>query len=275
MSRDEFDLGDFGEEPSFPEDEAFLPPDTPPPGSGPRNMTFVILAVALVIIFLLGLGAIVVSILVNQPKDVAFIQTSTSIALTNQAVILQVTATAVASAWTKTPTPTDTFTPSPTDTPTITDTPTDTPTPTIDDTEVAGETQTSDANIVLTDSAMTALAAQGTSVATQTTLTDTPTTSSASLTPSLTPSGSETVTPIPVSTTATSTPAATLTFTPAQPTCAPGQSAKTDHCNLTQDGLFDDLAGGNAGPSSLALLGGMALVLVAVIFGARRLRTTR
>src|SRR5579859_7255416 len=112
MSRDEFDLGDFGDEPSFPEDEAFLPPDTPPAGRSPRNSTFVILAVALVVIFLLGLGAIVISILVGRPGDIAFSGTSTSVKLTNDAVMFQLTATSIALTWTKTPTPTDTFTPS-------------------------------------------------------------------------------------------------------------------------------------------------------------------
>ncbi|HLY26640.1 MAG TPA: hypothetical protein VKQ72_09895, partial [Aggregatilineales bacterium] len=106
MSRDEFDLGDFGDEPSFPEDAAFLPPDTPPASRPPRNNTFVILAVALVIIFLLGLVLIVFSIAGNNTAIVSDNMTRTSIALTNQNTFLQLTGTAIALSWTPTPTPT-------------------------------------------------------------------------------------------------------------------------------------------------------------------------
>src|SRR6266404_6963867 len=102
MSRDDFDLGDFGdlEEPSFPDDDSnLLPPDVPPERP-PRNTTFLIVAVALVIIFLLGLVGIVLFVLNQNTIEVAFNGTRTAIAVTNDFVGTAIAATATAKSWT-------------------------------------------------------------------------------------------------------------------------------------------------------------------------------
>src|SRR5690348_17192349 len=103
MSRDDFDLDDFGdlEEPSFPDDNAdFLPPDNIPPERAPRNTTFLLVAVILVIIFLLGLGIVAFVVFNNKGTQVAYEQTSESIRLTNAAVETAIHATETAKAWT-------------------------------------------------------------------------------------------------------------------------------------------------------------------------------
>src|ERR1041385_5277407 len=110
MSRDDFDLGDFGdlEEPSFPDDDSnLLPPDTPPERP-PRNTTFLLVAVALVVIFLLGLGGIALFVIGQQGQQLAYNETSTAIAATNNFVGTAIAATATAKSWTATPTSTDT-----------------------------------------------------------------------------------------------------------------------------------------------------------------------
>src|SRR5258707_5009138 len=103
MSRDDFDLRDFGEmdEPSFPADDAeFLPPDSAPSGGGaPRNTTFLIVAVVLVIVFILGLAGIALVIINQQQTQIAYNQTATIIALTNNYVQTAIHATETAKAW--------------------------------------------------------------------------------------------------------------------------------------------------------------------------------
>src|SRR5258708_21124903 len=74
MSRDDFDLGDFGDlDSELPAtDDAFLPPDTTPPSPRqPRNTTFLLIAVILVILFILGLVGIAAVVLngVHSPGD--------------------------------------------------------------------------------------------------------------------------------------------------------------------------------------------------------------
>jgi cytoskeletal protein RodZ len=241
MSRDDFDLDDFGdlEEPSFPEDNAdFLPPDNMPPERPPRNTTFLLIAVVLVVLFLLGLGIVAFVVFNTRGTQVAYEQTSTSIGATNAAVETAIHATETAKAWTATPSPTPTFTP--TETPTPTDTPTETPipteTPTVDETLLALQlTQTKQAfdALQITMTCQAGGCTTGLPTITEQAATFTP---SATLVPGVTPS----ITP---------TPSATA---------------------LPRGGFFEDLQGGN--PGSLALVGFAAIALVGVIFASRKLR---
>jgi cytoskeletal protein RodZ len=228
MSRDDFDLGDFGdlEEPSFPDDDSnLLPPDTPPERP-PRNTTFLIVAVALVVIFLLGLAGIAIAVLNNSTNEGIRQQTEAAIVATNQFVGTAIAGTATAKSWTATPSPTDTPTNTPTETatPTSTETPTETPTATFD--ESIAMTQTADAN-----NTATALAG-GVAVV------ESPTCEAPC-------GGAFTATPI-------------VTLAP---------SAQI----VPSTGFFDG-TNSNASPNNLALFGLMAIGLVGIIFGARRLR---
>src|SRR5260221_10274264 len=130
MSRDDFDLSDFGEmdEPAFSEDDAeFLPPDTAPSGGrAPRNTTFLIVAVILVIVFILGIVGIVAVIIKQQGDAISLNATATEIARANAIVNTSIAATMIPKSWTPTPSPT----PIPTDTPTFTPSPTPTIAPT-------------------------------------------------------------------------------------------------------------------------------------------------
>src|SRR5258708_1184200 len=240
MSRDDFDMGSFGdlEEPSFSDNEAdFLPPDTPSPrGTPPRNTTFLIVAVALVVIFILGLVGIALFAISNSNQQAAYDATAAAIKSTNDFVSTAIHATETAKAWSPTPTPTDTLTPTPTDTPT--ETPTDTPvvtdTPTQDDTATA---------LALTaavdDMTSTAVSMQ-------------PTNDAATIA-----AGGKASTAVPPT-------AAIAVKETATPSPTPGKVPNT--------GFFDDLAGGRASANSLALFAIMALGLVSVIFTVRRLR---
>src|SRR6185503_5391465 len=106
MSRDDFDLGDFGdlEEPSFPDDDSNLLPPEAAPERPPRNTTFLIVAVALVIIFLLGLAGIALAIISGQGEADKREQTRVAIELTNQYVGTAIAGTATAKSYSPTPT---------------------------------------------------------------------------------------------------------------------------------------------------------------------------
>jgi len=245
MDRDDFDLGDFGdlEEPSFPDDDSnLLPPDSPSGGRAPRNTTFLIVAVALVVIVLLGLAGIAIFVIGNGTQQLAFQQTSTTIAMTNEYVGTAIAATATAKSWTATPTPTET----PTDTPTATLTPTETETPTPTPTETVDVGATNDAltaAAVISPDDMTATAA---GFLTQTA-----------------EAGGGTATETPTECVGCGGPV-TATGLAQVPTVTVTALAGT--------GLFDDMAGGSATPGNLALFGFAALGLVGIIFGARRMR---
>src|SRR5712692_5996544 len=109
MSRDDFDLGDFGDlDSELPAtDDAFLPPDTTPPSPRqPRNTTFLLIAVTLVILFILGLVALA-AVMLQQVRQQNDYQTQVAlIQKTNDFVNTAVHATETAKAWTATPSPT-------------------------------------------------------------------------------------------------------------------------------------------------------------------------
>src|SRR5437763_16751827 len=99
MSRDDFDLGDFGDlDSELPAtDDAFLPPDTTPPSPRePRNTTFLLVAVVLVILFILGLVGIAAVVIGIQGQNVILTQTVAAIQATNHFVETAVAATATA-----------------------------------------------------------------------------------------------------------------------------------------------------------------------------------
>ncbi|MBK8024567.1 MAG: hypothetical protein IPK19_24845 [Chloroflexi bacterium] len=138
------------------------------PDSGGSNRTFVVLAVLLILLFVVGLGVILfLATRDSGPTPVEL--TSTSIAATNAQVVaflaetatqdllnIQMTQTALARP-TDTPVPTET--PLPTDTPVPTDTPprpTITPTPTEDPTLLALQTLAADVLTVTANAALTA-----------------------------------------------------------------------------------------------------------------------
>src|SRR5262245_39238868 len=115
MSRDDFDLDDFGdfEEPSFPEEEEFLPPEQVPPERPQRNTAFLIIAVLLVLVFLIGLGVTAKVIIDNNEDQLHRQQTIDAVFQTNTAVGIALFGTQTAKAWTPTPSPTATFTDTP------------------------------------------------------------------------------------------------------------------------------------------------------------------
>ncbi len=280
MSRDDFDLGDFGdfEEPSFPEEE-FLPPEEAPAPRAQRNVAFLAVAALLVLLFLLGLGGVATLIIRQNEEALAYTQTVGAIYQTNTAVAMIAQATATAKAWTPTPsptpTPTETPTPTPTETPTETPTPSETPTPDVAGTETAAaltatamgslqaadQTATAAANAALTLTAQPPFDETGTFTAMETANaiasgtfavgTGTQVAVGVSATP-----GEETVPPV---VTVTAPPG---DFTPARPTVTA----------LSGTGFFEDVAAGKASPGSLAVVGFAALGLVGVIVAARRLR---
>jgi len=305
MSRYEFDLGDFGdldESSSFPteEDAEFLPPDNMggPSERPPRNTTFLIIAIVLVLLFLGALGGIAALVLNQSEIQRQTSGTAQAVLATNTQVQAFIFATQTAKAWTKTPTPTstptDTPTPTPTNTPT--ETPTNTPSPTVD---VAGtQTQialniltlqpsdlTATENAIQTENAVnTQIASGGGPTPTveggiggaDTATPGTPGTGTGPIT-ATSPGGSGTA--IGFGQSATPTPA---NVTPLGPT-ATGQQvnvnitvgAKTATAiatSLAHTGFFDDIAGGKASPSSLAVVGLAAFGLVGLIFVARRFR---
>jgi hypothetical protein len=222
------------------------------------NRTFVILAALMILLFILGLAAVV--FLALRPQPLTDIQlTSTAIAIQNATTVAQLNATQTAAPLTQTAdaeifqltASAPTATPPPTETPVPTETPTLEASPTLD----------------LTESAAFALLTQ-TAVAAQQT------------------ASVPTVEPI-------DTGAVALTATALAELLAPptddGQGGGGDAATPTQEGgsgvlptpgvlptalpdtgLFDDLAGGGGGIGLLALL---AVGLVGVIIVSRRLRT--
>src|SRR4051812_17412921 len=110
VDRNQFDLDDFGDldDPSFADEGEFLPPDPGSSGGPRRNTTFLLIAVALVVLFLLGLAGIVIVIIGGQGAETARQTQVAAIELTNHFVETAVAATQTAKSWTATPTPTDT-----------------------------------------------------------------------------------------------------------------------------------------------------------------------
>ncbi|MBL8160980.1 MAG: hypothetical protein JNJ61_03275 [Anaerolineae bacterium] len=222
------------------------------------NRTFVILAALMILLFILGLAAVIFLALRPQPlTDIQ--QTSTAIAIANATTVAQLNATQTAAPLTQTadaeilqltasaPTPTHT----PTNTPTPSETPTLEASPTLD----------------LTESAAFALLTQ-TAVSAQQT------------------ASVPTVPPIDSSAVALTATALSLILSPpttdgqgggeiATPTQEGGSGVLPTPgalpTALPDTGLFDDLAGGGGGIGLLALL---AVGLVGVIIASRRLRTT-
>jgi hypothetical protein len=241
MSND-FDLGDFGDfdQPSLPDADAdFSPAGNTPSQGQPRNNTFLIVAIALVIIFLLGLGLIAFFVVKTSGDDANNRATAAAIQLTNDVIGTDIAGTATAKSYSPTPTPTSTFTETPS--PTASDTPTPTievtAVPTIDETAAAlALTQ----SFQLTSDALTLAATTG-------------------------------QTPVPATPTPTVEVTTEITVT-VGPSLTPSSTPKAVPTGLPKGGFFDDLAGGRAQPTSLALFGALALVLVGVIFAARRLR---
>lgn len=293
MSRDDFDLGDFGDlDSELPAtDDAFLPPDTTPPAPRqPRNTTFLLIAVILVILFILGLVGIAAVVINNQTVQQSFQKTSLAIQMTNDFVNTAVAATSTAKSWTATPSPTpiptDTFTPTSTNTPT--DTPVPTLTPTVEITEATG-TQATPGGTPLSDAAaqtataLAALAQTGTAFfninASATCAADPksagcggPITATTGGTV-VAQNGSPTVNPRSLTRTAVAladTLTAQVPLGVASLTPLPQGTRKPTP--LPRTGVFDDLSGGSASPSSLAVVGLAAVALVGVIFASRRLR---
>jgi hypothetical protein len=274
MSRDDFDLGDFGdiEEPSFPEDE-FLPPEEAPVARPQRNVVFLVIAILLVLLFLFGLFGITSLVISNQATLAAYTQTAGAVYLTNTAVAVALNATNTANAWTKTPTPTQTptDTPTPTPTETFTPSPTETPTPTID-VEATNTSLTMTAQAALE---MRVIDITNTAVAQETLLAMTNV--AATLTAQFGSGGAvppeqQTQTAIALLTQAAQTgtiivqlPTTVSPFETAKPT-------RIQPTKLPNGGFFDDVSTGKASPSSLAVVGFAALGLVGVIVVARRLR---
>lgn len=220
------------------------------------NRTFVILAALMILLFILGLAAVIFLALRPQPlTDIQ--QTSTAIAILNATTVAQLNATQTAAPLTQTaeaeifqltanaPTPT----PLPTETPVPTDTPTPEASPTLDATEAA-------AFALLTQ---TAVAAQQTASV-------------------------PTVPPIDQNAVAlTATALAELLAPPTGDQGGGGEATPTREGGtgvlptpgvlptaLPDTGLFDDLTGGG----SIGLLALLAVGLVGVIIVSRRLRTT-
>ncbi len=286
MSRDEFDLGDFGdlEEPSSflpsEEDAEFLPPDTGPSERPPRNTTFLIIAIILVLLFLGALGGIAFLVIKGGDDAAKTQQTAVAIYATNTQVQAWINGTATAKSYTATPTPTSTPTETPTFTPTNTptNTPTDTPAPTIDvaGTQAAQTQQAliggtpSDAELTATEAAQQTLNAANT-LAAGGGPTFTPGTGGAigSGTPTQEAPGS----PQPPITATTGTQVAVAgSKTPPGGTKVSVQVLPATATALAHTGFFEDLAGGTASPSSLAVVGLAAFGLVGLIVAARRFR---
>jgi hypothetical protein len=274
MSRDDFDLGDFGdiEEPSFPEDE-FLPPEEAPVARPQRNVVFLVIAILLVLLFLFGLFGITSLVISNQATLAAYTQTAGAVYLTNTAVAVALNATNTANAWTKTPTPTqtptDTATPTPTET--FTPSPTETPTPTIDvEATNNAATQTAQAALEMRVIDITNTAAAQETIMAMTNEAATLTAAAAS------PGVGGPVSPADQTLTAIAlTSAAGTRIALGVSATSPFETAKptiTGTKKLAGTGFFDDVATGKANPSSLAVVGFAALGLVGVIVVARRLR---
>ncbi|MEP7287627.1 MAG: hypothetical protein ABI947_17880 [Chloroflexota bacterium] len=236
MSRDDFDLDDFGdlEEPQFPEDDDDLLPPEPSADRPRRNTTFLLIAVVLVIIFLLALGAIAFFASVSATAEQTRVAQVQSIQQTNDAIGTAIQGTIIAKSWTPTPSPTptatQTLTPSPTETPT--ETPTEAPTEAVlSDIDMTNTKIAMDADNQTATCAATVGGCVGTSFPT---LTETPT-------------------EVP-------TVEAGVTLVP---TIGP---------TMPRSGFFEDVAGGQATPANLALIGFATVALVGLIFASRRLR---
>jgi hypothetical protein len=255
VDRNQFDLDDFGDldDPSFSDSNAdFLPPDEAVPSEQPRrNTTFVVIAIGLVILFLLGLLGVAFFIYTTSEQQKAYDATATNIAVTNQFVEAAIAATSTAKSWTATPSPTPTSTP--TNTPTPTETPTETPTP--------SETPTVDTSIVVSDDDMTATKLafdQANAALTATACVEAPTGPGCAA--STEEVVTETITPTLVGSGITATPGKVAVV----PSATPDRLAGT--------GIFEDLAGGQASPASIALIGLAGFGLVGVIVASRKLR---
>jgi hypothetical protein len=275
---DDFDFpaDDF---PAAPDDDfdsdlpSNLDSDTGESGGGP-NRTFVIIAALLVLLFVLGLGAVIFLFVQNQgPSPIQL--TSTAIANINSTTIAQGNLTATQNAilaLTQTQQAMSTDTPSPTAT--NTPPPTFTPTPTQDATLVAfAQFQTQTAEF-LTQQALdltaTALGAESAGI-TQTALALTQN-ANATLTAQAGPA---------IDTTSVALTATALAGIfngagggDATPTAegAGGTGGVARPTALPDTGLFDDIAAGNSG--SFGLIALAAFGLVGVIIVSRRLRST-
>lgn len=243
---EEFDLGEeeFGEEFLEEEEEAGAP------GGGP-NRTFIIIAGVMIVLFIIGLIAVV--LLATSPKGPSPIQlsatyvvafNSTQSALlaqtqTQSAIELAMTQTAAAAS--PTPSPTATFTPTPSETPTLSPTPAE-----LNPTDAA-------ATQFFLDQTATAIAlAQGPTAIV----------------------GAPTIEPA-LAVQMTATALAQLLSTPIPsnltPTREVGGAVSGGPTALPGTGLFDDLAQG--GTQTFGALFLIALGLVALIVVSRRLRT--
>lgn len=235
-------------------------------GEGGPNRTFILLAAAMIILFLIGLGAVLILATRETPPTPNQL-TATAIVATNQAietqvVVSQTAAFQIALAQTQTaqvPSPTNTLPPPPTDTPTLP--PVDTPTP--DDTVIA-------ANAILTQQALSLTETQTAIGLTQTALAVTPPT--------------QEIRQDDVALTATAlflllqpgteTPGIGGGFaspTPEGGTLVAGGPTPVRPTALPQTGFFEDVAAG--GGSNVGMIALMALGLLGVIVVSRRLRT--
>jgi hypothetical protein len=261
-----------------------------PAAGGPRNTRFLLYAVALVVLILIGAVAIIFFAIDQANRTRERQQTAAAIIATNEEIARQLTLTQVALSFTPTPTntPSPTFTFTPSDTPTIT--PTETPSPTVTNTP----TETPDA--LGTNNALTATALianltlrpaelTGTALALQQTFFAQTLTAAAQL--NLTSTG---VAQLPTDGGTLGTPgtpgtpgaisptAGIVTITPS-PTGGGGVIVITITPTVTElpdGGVFDDIGGiidnSGGGMGGLAVVGLAALGLVAVIVVARRLR---
>lgn len=236
---DDFDLGD-GDDINLDDDEE----EETSSGEGGPSRTFIILAVIMIILFVLGLGVLLFAL--SRPTGpTPFDLTATSIVETNvarQALIDQtltaqaeaLNLTATATLFTATPTPTHTFTPSPT----FTETPSPTASPTESIGPIGVNTPTEEPSPTQEDGVVGPTATIGRSAVEQTA------TALAQI---------------------FSTPIEQVTATPAVGGATSGGA--TTGGALPDTGLFDDLAGGGMGTFVLIAIG-----LVGVIVVARGLR---
>ena len=256
----------------------------------PRNRNFLILAIFLVFIILIGLVIIILAAIDAGNRNRILQQTRVAIEQTNAAVFDALTRTTIAQTWTRTPTPTPTFTNTPTPTPTFTSspTPTLTLTPTVDiaateaeGTRVAVLTQTfqfSALNITETAQAFATLFAQQTQNAALLLTLTAQARGDATPTPDVVLGTPIFTTPTPIGFLVTISPSPTFGLvelgTPGAPlalvTVAPG--ATPTPRALPEGGFFDDIGLGGSSPNSLPAIGLLALGLLAIIFVARRLR---
>lgn len=283
----------------FPDDETGifndLDSETVPSSSGvapASNRRFVILAVLLVFIILIGVGVIIFFAIRQGEEARNLAGTRAAIVASNEAVNAALTRTTIALTFTKTPTPTatPTFTFTPTNTPSITPTNTASPTATLDLSAtsaaltaifVAQQTQTlapealtSTANARNTQFAILTGTANARRLTEQAGTPGTPTPTGGA--PGVSPSPQViVVTPTLEVIPNTPTPTFGLSVfgTPATPVAmvtVGGVGGQGGRGGMPETGFFDDL--GLSSPSGLPIVALIALGLVAIIVVARRLR---